>query len=254
MSEIPSEGERRRALGLPTAEGSHSQMDTYTLYTPRGHEAVMGARAQTSDYSVMGSTFRGVAGSGLVDEYDLKSLHIKGRFVDVGAHVGAVTVAVLLDNPEATAICVEPVPENVAVLVANLASNGLADRALVIQGAVGTDRVFYGFEGDEHLMTNRYIANLTGTVYGSERPKAIEIRVREVTLDELLPCDAMKLDCEGGEWGLFADPAITTIPLVFGEYHFGAGAEGVRATFEATHSLEFTLGDEDAGNFRAVRR
>lgn len=228
-------------------------MDTYTLHTPRGHEAVMGARPQTSDYSVMGSTFRGVAGSGLVDEYDLRSLYIKGRFVDVGAHVGSVTVAVLLDNPDATAICVEPVPENIAVLVANLASNGLTDRAVIIQGAVGTDRVFYGFEGTEHLATNRYIANPTGVVFG-EHPKSVEIRVREVALEELLPCDAMKLDCEGGEWSLFADPRITEIPLVFGEYHFGAGAEGVKRTFEATHSLEFTIGDENAGNFRAVAR
>ena len=93
--------------------------DDYQLRTPRGNPATLMARDDTSDLSVIGSTFAGVAGSPLVDEYGLKNTYITGRFVDVGAHIGSVTVAVLLDNPNATAICVEPIPENVAVLREN---------------------------------------------------------------------------------------------------------------------------------------
>ena len=73
-------------------------MTAYALHTPRGNPAHLEARDQTSDLSVIGSTFAGVAGSGLVDEYGLADLHITGRFVDVGAHVGSVAVAVLLDH------------------------------------------------------------------------------------------------------------------------------------------------------------
>ena len=213
----------------------------YRLRTPRGAPAILEARDDTSDLSVIGSTFEGVAGSGLVDEYNLRTLYITGRFVDVGAHVGAVTVAVLLDNPDATAICVEPIPENVAVLRANLAHNGLTDRADVIEGAVGTDTVHYGPPGVE-----RYISNLSGTEHA--------VTVRKIPLRELLPADAMKLDCEGGEWPLLRQKGIATIPLIFGEFHGEPGPGGLRALLSKTHEVTFGQIDVMAGAFRAVRR
>lgn len=225
-------------------------MDDIEVTTPRGNPAKLGARAQTSDLAVIGSTFRGVAGSGLVDEYGLAETWIGGRFVDVGAHVGAVTVAVLLDNPDATALCVEPIPENISVIAANLAANGLGDRATILPGAVGTNRISYMHEGSETASTNRYIGNLNvSPMRGTER-----ITVRQITLSELLPCVAMKVDCEGGEWALFADPRITEIPLVFGEYHGKPGAEGVLAVFGKTHRVTFSDMGLSTGNFRAVAR
>lgn len=225
----------------------------YPLRTPRGVPAILEARDDTSDLAVIGSTFAGVAGSGLVDEYHLADLHITGRFVDVGAHIGAVTVAVLLDNPEATAVCVEPIPENVAVLRANLAHNGLTDRATVIEGAVGTGVVFYRWSGTANLESNRYISNLAGTVWGQAHPHT-ELAVREVKLRELLPCDAMKLDCEGGEWRLFRQRGFAKVPLVFGEYHGGPGPDGVVAALGRTHDVTFGHSDEMTGAFRAVAR
>ena len=106
-------------------------VEVVTVLTPRGNVARMAVRPGTSDLSVVGATMTGVAGSGATDEYRLAGLSVEGRFVDVGAHVGAVTVAVLLDNPGALAVCVEPVPENVAVLRQNLALNGLEGLSLI---------------------------------------------------------------------------------------------------------------------------
>lgn len=225
----------------------------YPLRTPRGVPAVLEARDDTSDLAVIGSSFAGVAGSGLVDEYGLASLYISGRFVDVGAHVGAVTVAVLLDNPDATAVCVEPIPENVEVLRANLAHNGLTDRTTVIEGAVGTRTVHYNWSGTETLETNRFISNGSGTVFGGEWPHET-LTVRRVPLRELLPADAMKLDCEGGEWLLFRERGIAKVPLIFGEYHGEPGPDGVTAALGKTHEVTFGQIDEMAGAFRAVRR
>jgi FkbM family methyltransferase len=225
-------------------------VQTVQLTTPRGHPARLAVRDQTSDLAVAGSTFAGAAGSPLVDEYGLAATTIAGRFVDVGAHIGAVTVAVLLDNPDATAVLVEPVPENVDMIRANLAANGLEGRAEILQGAVGTNQISYGFEGSETASTNRYIGNLTmAPLRGSQR-----IQVRCYTLAELLPCAAMKVDCEGGEWALFADRAILTVPLLFGEYHGQPGAEGVLATFGKTHRVTFDHTGGSAGNFRALLR
>ena len=228
-------------------------LDGYPLRSPRGNPARFDARDDTSDLSVIGSSFAGVAGSGLVDEYGLRELYITGRFVDVGAHVGAVTIAVLLDNPEATAICVEPVPENVAALRRNLELNDLTHRAQVIEGAVGTDTVSFDWSGTEHLVTNRYIANATGLVFGESWPHR-DLPVRRVRLVDLLPCEAMKLDCEGGEWGLFKERGITKIPLVFGEWHGGPGEAGIAKVFGKTHEVTFGPAEAIAGAFRAVAR
>jgi FkbM family methyltransferase len=227
--------------------------DHNQLRTPRGVRAMLSARDDTADLSVIGSTFAGVAGSPLVDEYHLADLHITGRFVDVGAHIGSVTVAVLLDNPEATAICVEPIPENVEMLAENLALNGLTDRATILVGAVGTDHVFYQFSGTDHLVQNRYISNSSGYVFG-EPQTSVRLDVRTVTIADLLPCEAIKLDCEGGEWALFKSKRLRTVPIIFGEYHGAPGDAGVRRALGSTHDVTFDHVSDAAGNFRAVRR
>ncbi len=223
---------------------------TYTveIHTPRGAPARFLAREGTSDLSILGSTYAGVAGSPLVDEYHLAGTFLSGRFVDIGAHVGSVAIAVLLDNPDTSAILVEPVPENVEMIRANLEANGLTERATIIVGAVGTDTIDYQHTGSETAETNRYIGNLTASSSGSR------ITVARVTLADLLPCEAMKLDCEGGEWSLLADPAIRAVPLIFGEYHGGPGAKGVRAALSRTHRITFDAPGEPTGGFRAVRR
>ena len=205
-------------------------MSTYTLTTPRGKTAYLEARDGTSDLAVLGSVFAGVAGSGLVDEYDLASLHVTGRFVDVGAHIGSVTIAVLLDNPDASAVCVEPIPENIDVLRANLRANGLTDRATVIEGAFGTDTINYG-----------YVGSKTATV-------------RQLELADILPADAIKLDCEGGEWAVLADPLIVTVPTIFGEYHGNPGSVGVTNALGRTHRITFADMTLSTGDFRAVER
>jgi FkbM family methyltransferase len=222
---------------------------THTLTTPRGRPAQLEAREGTSDLSVLGSTFAGVAGSGLIDEYQLADTEIVGRFVDVGAHIGSVTIAVLLDNPEATALLVEPIPENISAITANLAANGLLDRAQILIGAVGTDTIHYGFEGSEVATTNRFIGNLNIPLRASQVAK-----VRHVTLSDLLPCAAMKMDCEGGEWSLLADPRIAEIPLIFGEYHGNPGAVGITNALAKTHRVTFQDMTLSTGNFRAVAR
>ena len=221
----------------------------YQLHSPRGVPAVLRAREGTSDLAVIGSTFRGVAGSGLIDEYGLRETYISGRFVDVGAHIGSVSIAVLLDNPDATALLVEPLPENIEEITTNLAANGLLDRADILAGAVGTDTIHYGFEGTEVARTNRYIGNLAMPMKVTKTAV-----VRLVTLSDLLPAAAMKLDCEGGEWALLTDPRIVEIPLIFGEYHGSPGAAGVTKALGRTHRVMFQDRTLSTGNFRAERQ
>jgi FkbM family methyltransferase len=55
--------------------------------------------------------------------------------VDVGAHVGTTTIPALAHHGFARAVAIEPDPENVRLLRANLALNGLMDRVTVLEAA-----------------------------------------------------------------------------------------------------------------------
>lgn len=218
------------------------------VQSPRGREVELHPRDDTTDLATIGSTFR--LWGNLVDEYDLASVHFDGLMLDVGAHIGTVAIAFLLDNPQAQAIAVEPLPENIDCIHLNAESAGVADRLTVIQGAFGTDRIAYG--PDVH----RYIGNL-GTLAKGGKPKHAKgvqtVIVEALTLTELIeahgPIDVLKTDCEGCEWSLLADPAIGSVRLIFGEYHYG-GAERVHELLDATHIV--TVGSEPTGDFRAV--
>lgn len=219
---------------------------TFAVTTPRGQPAKIAARPQTSDLATAGSVFAGVAGSGLVDEYHLQSLSLRGVFLDVGAHIGTVAVAVLLDNPETRAICVEPLAENVAMIEANVAENGLAERVTVVHAAVGTSRMFYGPDGD-----SRYIGNIGGATQPAPD-------VSTVTLADLVAMAggdvaALKLDCEGCEWALLAEPAVADVPLIFGEYH-NSSPDRLTLLLGATHDVTTVPTAAAFGLFRAVRR
>lgn len=221
-------------------------IQTYTLTTPRGQSAKIAAREQTSDLATAGSVFEGVAGSGLVDEYHLQALHLRGVFLDIGAHIGTVTMAVLLDNPETRAICVEPLAENVAMIEANAAENGLAERVTVLHAAVGTSRMFYGPDGD-----SRYIGNIGGATQPAPDVPSISLDVLVAMAGDDVA--AVKVDCEGCEWSLLADPAVADIPLIFGEYHSGS-PDRLHALLDATHEVTVTETAAAFGLFRAVRR
>ena len=61
---------------------------------------------------------------------------IAGRvFVEVGANIGTTTVCALVEHGFGSAVCCEPVPESNRILRANLALNGVEERARTLQVA-----------------------------------------------------------------------------------------------------------------------
>lgn len=220
------------------------------VLSPRGTWGDIFIRDDTSDMSIVLGTFNNQFHAG-ANEYGLRDTHISGVFVDVGAHIGTVALAVLLDNPGATAILVEPLPENVAMIRQTLDANGLTDRATVLQAAVGKASVRYGTtEGD------RFVGNI-GTHAGKT------IRAEVVTLAQLVEMAgghiaALKTDCEGGEWALLRSKSVGDIDLIFGEWHGNAkhreGRERLTSLLGATHELTEFSDDGGIGLFRAVRR
>jgi FkbM family methyltransferase len=213
---------------------------TIEVHSPRGRKVTLGYREETSDLATIGSTFRlwGI----LHDEYRLADIHSEGLMVDVGGHIGSVAIAFLVDNPEARAVAVEPLPENIEMIRENAERAGVADRLTVIAGAFGTTKVAYGHTD------HRYIGNITGA--NGEVATVAQITLADIVAEHG-PVAVLKTDCEGGEWALLAEPAIADVPLIIGEYHT-SGPVALHALLQKTHTVTSDTGS--TGNFRAVAK
>lgn len=61
------------------------------------------------------------------------------HLIDVGANIGSIVIPALARGWVQSATAIEPHPENLKLLYANLALNGVAGRAKVLEQAVGSD-------------------------------------------------------------------------------------------------------------------
>lgn len=186
---------------------------------PNGAEVSLTIRPDTNDENVCRSILA-------EDEYRLDAIKpLTGTAVDVGAHIGAATVALCELNPELHVVAIEPVPENLELLRENTARYG--DRVTIIAGAAGKgpQTIRYGFAGHETGRVHRFIGNQHmpgGTPYS-------EIVAPGVTLTQLVerfgPIALLKIDCEGCEHAFLDDPAIDQVERIHGEYHDGPDVE-----------------------------
>lgn len=213
--------------------------------SPDGHRVLVACRPDTTDAMTAEACLP-------ADEYGLRGRAFSGVALDVGAHIGAVTLALLADHPDLTVVAVEPLPENLALLRQNLALNGFADRAVVLEGAVGAERIFYGRSDSPFAHQHRYIGN------ADWQDEAQSVEAQVYSLADLRSFGAValcKIDCEGGEWGFLDSPAVGDVAEFVGEFHTrGAnGAQRLHELLDATHEVRVDL-SQHSGPFRAVRR
>jgi FkbM family methyltransferase len=216
---------------MPTLEAS--------FQTPAGTWVRYRIREDTSDWNTINACTKAA------DEYHIPQ-GLEGWGLDVGAHIGAVSVAFLVDNPKAQLVAVEAIPENVLLLHENLTLNGLQDRSVVIAkaAAAGTGPVEIGYGGDDH---HHFIGGTTSPVQ--------RITVAGTTLRVILDSLGidrvawMKIDCEGCEYPFLASPYIGRVDHIVGEVHHGK--EQLHAILDRTHVV---TAEEDFGPFDAVVR
>lgn len=208
--------------------------------TPRGNAATLTYRRDTNDYN----TIQSAIGE---DEYHLAGLHLTGFALDIGAHIGSVTIALALDNPELRIAAVEAVPANVELLRRNVERNGIADRVTIIHAAAGDgsqQRIAWGFRGSELATHHAFIGN-SNLPADSEHDEAL---VPGISLADLVggPIAFAKVDCEGCEYPFLDGPALLLVERIHGEEHYGPlDLPG----FEVTYSQ-----NEAPRGFAAVRR
>lgn len=239
---------------------THSTLERADFLTPHGNRIRFAVRPGTSDWN----TCNAITAVG--DEYH-QPKGLSGWALDVGAHIGACAVTLLVDNPELRVVAIEALPENVEMIRENLRLNGVEDRCIVIEGAAGDGescRIGYGDVGDPTLI-HEFIGNMTAP------PGSREVVAKGVSLDDVL--DAVydhetptngaqvvwaKIDCEGCEYPFFDSPSVIRIDRIEGEYHPNTGGQArLRELLEPTHDLTITPhtgATDDFGAFTAVRR
>lgn len=218
--------------------------------TPKGNAALMTCRADTSDHNSIFSCMD-------EDEYGLKELKLSGVALDIGAHLGGVSVGLALDNPNLRVIAVEALSANARLLQENVERNGVSDRVTVIHGIAGKKSgrgtVRWNFDQDESGQHHRFIAN--AHLVNSEQGEFEEADI--VTLADLgvmagEPIAFAKIDCEGGEYDFLDTGSVGIVAEYRGEFH--AGFARIERMLEATHNVTMSSGTPDFGGFRAVRR
>jgi FkbM family methyltransferase len=215
--------------------------------TPNGRPVTLHYRDDTNDWNTLTSALD-------EDEYGLAGLSLSGAAADIGAHIGAVTVGLLVDHPGLVVHAVEPLMENIDLLQANLNENGVAGRCQVRMGAVGVHHVDYAFVGSGVATHHAFVGN--AQMPETTDPTKREHYVNPYTLADFPDVELIKIDCEGGEWGFLDDPLVATVPLIVGEWHNNDGhtLADMASLLGPTHTVTFSGPQAGPGGFRAVRR
>lgn len=164
------------------------------------------------------------------DEYGLARLpdipdHSKGIAVDLGAHIGGVTLPLAAMGYFVHAV--EMFPENVELIKQNLELNSLSNQVLIHQTAIGGQRkknvpAFYANTKTEPGDVHEFIGTIlpgkspAGSIIGGGKT----ISVPMTTLDDLFEeqnidvCEFLKIDIEGAEWQVIRNTLPSTLDRV----------------------------------------
>jgi len=196
-------------------------MTSVTVKTPGGHDARFWCRVGTNDRMT-------VEGDVTQDRYGLASLPKSGGlFVDIGTHIGTVLVAHLLDDPDATAIAVEPLPDNVERIQMNADENGVGDRLLAIHERafspghrhVAIPWAFTSKSDRESAEMHTYIGGFNVDLMPADVTFDVAL-VPGMTAAELLTDDVavLKVAGETSEQALIGAD-LSRVDIVLGKYH-----------------------------------
>jgi len=171
-----------------------------------------------------------------------------GVAVDLGAHIGGATLALISAGFYVRAV--EILPENAAILRKNIELNGWENRCQVFEGAIwSTDsdsvRIWQTEAESASGRMHRHMSQAMDPGDTRAVPRG-ERTARTYSLDTVLrnfaTCRILKSDCEGGEYPAFAAcTKLTCLERVVMEYHKGNREELV-AWFPGYSDVTETLG------------
>lgn len=130
------------------------------------------------------------------------------RIVDLGANVGYFGAFALSTWPTASVVAFEPDPSNALVHEQTIAQNGLADRWELRRAAARARNGEINFHASGDALSH------------AAKDGPLVVATQDV-LPLIAGVDLLKMDVEGGEWEILADPRFQAAPprVVVLEYH-----------------------------------
>jgi FkbM family methyltransferase len=201
---------------------------TTGVYRLRESGVAIALRHHTGDVMVLDEIFS-------QREYDppevltaaLARLPSDARIVDLGANIGLFGAWALGRFPEANVLAVEADPANAAVHRRAIEANHSSERWRLIEAFAATTAGTVRFTAGQHATSHA----------ASEQDDAVDVPSIDV-FAELEGAGLLKIDVEGAEWSLLADPrfAAAAPPVVVLEYH-REGAPGPDPEAAAVEAL-----------------
>jgi len=147
-------------------------------------------------------------------DYQLHDIQFKSdrpRIIDIGAHIGLVSVFLAKYYPSSTVESYEPNPDNYSHLVKNIKANRLRN--------VKTHHAAVTGDGRDVIIQTTADNSGQYSIFKEGGKK-----VHSVSVTKLLkkPIDLLKIDCEGAEYEIFealTDEQIQSIGSIRGEFH-----------------------------------
>ena len=223
-------------LGLP----ARSTASTYRIHL--GGMRDIQLRRRSGDFFVFHETFTSRC-------YDLPDSLVPAApavIVDLGANIGLTTLFLADRFPGASHLCVEPNPDNLALLRAN--TSFLADRLTILEGAASDRPGEARFSDSDWSWGGHLVDNGPSTR-----------SVRCLTLDEIMSkyridaIDILKVDIEGAEKQIVSrDPGwLSRVGCVVIELHDGYSFEEFRGNV-ASSGLHVLEPNSEFGNSMVV--
>jgi FkbM family methyltransferase len=167
-----------------------------TTLSIRGHNAPISLRNGTSDFAVFKQVF-------IHEQYNLPAIDESRYIVDAGANIGLTSLYLLLRNPNAQVIAVEPDSENLAMAAENLAP--FRDRCCLIQAAVWSQSGTIGISRGDYR-DGRHWATRVETDLKSAAEEVPAMTIHEIMeVADFKRIDFLKMDIEGAELQVFRD-------------------------------------------------
>ena len=189
--------------------------------------SLKGVTLDITDYA-SSDTPRIVAKELKKDCYNIESIRFAPGDVvmDIGANVGMVSIYIAKRFPSVRVLAFEPIPDNYAHLVTNIANNGVTN-VVPHQLAITSDgRAF------------RMIVNFANSGGGTGHLRDMTLRdhdyftVRSTTLDSVFEtngitaCRLLKVDCEGAEHEILMHATcLDRVEYLSGEFHINRHLE-----------------------------
>lgn len=216
-------------------------------------------REGTSDHSTIASIT-------IEDEYNLKAVPFNdGDIVlDLGAHIGGLSLLLASLNRNLTIYAYEPLPENVELLKKNAESNGFSNifaYQLAVSDKNEKVRIYYGDPATEIGRIHYFIGGACPSKLLTDR----YVEADTITLEQIFSehgierCKLIKSDIEGNELNIFKScpyDVLKRIDYFVGEHHDATRKELLSHTRGLFEDMPCKIqNDGNFGNFwfRKVR-